>query len=76
MFTPNGEIPRFVGFFLMKRKPTCHDLKLLVRKRTVKQFSVDRYSRFIFTIIDVDMGFVVLSDIPEQHTNDHSPETA
>ena len=67
VFPAYGKVPCRVGFFLMKRQPSCHNLKLLVRERTSKQLSVNRHSRFIFTIVDVDMRLVMLPDIPEQH---------
>ena len=76
MFALNGEIPCFVCLFLVECQPSRDDFQLLARKRPCQKFSIDRYSRLIIAIIHMDMGFVMLSDIPEQHINDHATETA
>ena len=45
-------------------------------KGTRQKFSVYRYGSFVFSVVNMDMWFVVLSYITEQHIDDHSTKTA
>lgn len=76
MFASHGVVPRPVGLFLVECQPTRDDFVLLVRQGPCQQFSVNPDCGLILSVLDMNMGLVVLSDIVKQQINHHSPESA
>ena len=68
MFTVYRQISGPASFFFVESQPSGNDPELLAGQGTVKQFSVDRGSRFILPIINMNVGLnvglIMLPDIP------------
>ncbi len=61
MFASNSKIPCRIRFFLMVCKPSNDNSQLFAWKSPRQKLSVNSNRSFIFTIIYVDMRFIMLS---------------
>ena len=76
MFALYGKIPCFIGFVLVKGEPSCNNFKLFSRQRTCQQFTVDCNNGFVFSIVDMNMRLMMLSNILEEHIYNHPAKAA
>ena len=72
MFSPNSQIPCFIGLFFIKSKPACNNLQLLPRQRSCQQYTINTNDGFMLSEIHMYMRFMVLSDVSKQHINNHA----
>ena len=60
----------------MKNKPRLDQLQLLYRDVPSKQLPINSYACLIVLIVCVDMRFIVLPNVGEQHFDDDAIEAA
>ena len=76
MLASDSQIPCFVRFLFVKRQPPGNYFQLLTRQRSGQELTINRNSRFIFTVIHMNMWFIMLSYIVKQQINHHSTKAA
>lgn len=75
MLAFDGQIPCCIGFFFVKREPSRYNFELLSWQRACQKFSVNSNNSFLFAIVNMNMGLVVLSDVLKQHINHHAAKS-
>ena len=51
MFAGHSQIPCFISFLSIIRKPACHNSELLLRERTCRKLTVNQDDGLIFVVI-------------------------
>lgn len=60
----------------MESQPAYDNPHLLPRQRTGQQLAINSDFRFMLTVIDMHMRFMVLSIIAKKHADNHTAEPA
>ena len=76
MLASDSVIPRFICRFLMECKSAGHDLQLLAGKGARQQFPVDGDGGLIVSVVYMNVGFVMLAYVAEQHIDHHASKPA